>query len=106
MNTTMMRIDVLRARLNDLMKNSELCTEPTSEIYSLSQQLDELIVAYYKEATQQNTKDKLRLEVSDFFCQKYKNSLKNQPKSNRIKESGVKWFEVGVKGEEVEDVYR
>lgn len=51
MSITQVRIGKLQAHLNSLMASGTMYTENMQEIYQLSQQLDELIVQYYKEYT-------------------------------------------------------
>jgi hypothetical protein len=41
-------ITSLQQSLNDLVKDADVLTESIPELYTLSKQLDELIVAYYK----------------------------------------------------------
>lgn len=48
MNNTQASIRSLQANLNQLVEKNEKFTEFIPELYSLSQQLDELIVEYYK----------------------------------------------------------
>lgn len=52
MNTiTKRRIVDLQIRLNSLVENSKDYTDQMLELYTLSTELDELIVQYYKEYT-------------------------------------------------------
>lgn len=48
MNNTQVSIGSLQANLNELVEKTDKFTDFTPELYSLSQQLDELIVEYYK----------------------------------------------------------
>lgn len=48
MNNTQTSIGSLQANLNQLVEKSDQFTEFIPELYSLSQQLDELIVEYYR----------------------------------------------------------
>ncbi|MGL4362497.1 MAG: aspartyl-phosphate phosphatase Spo0E family protein [Cellulosilyticaceae bacterium] len=49
MNYTIANIGVLQKRLNELVTKVGLGNSEQTELYSLSQELDELIVKYYKE---------------------------------------------------------
>ncbi|MDA3732463.1 aspartyl-phosphate phosphatase Spo0E family protein [Niameybacter massiliensis] len=49
MNTTQGQIVDLQVRLNGLVENSSAYTDDMIELYKVSQQLDELIVRYYRE---------------------------------------------------------
>lgn len=49
--TTKRRIVDLQIRLNSLVENSNDYTDQMPELYTLSTELDELIVQYYKEYT-------------------------------------------------------
>ena len=51
-NTHTENITSLQKNLNKLVKDANVLTESIPELYTLSQQLDELIVAYYKEDRQ------------------------------------------------------
>lgn len=52
MNNTVASIGALQTRLNALITTTNLYTEDMTELYTISQQLDELIVAYYNEYKQ------------------------------------------------------
>ncbi|MFQ9698233.1 MAG: aspartyl-phosphate phosphatase Spo0E family protein, partial [Zhenhengia sp.] len=49
--TTKRRIVDLQIRLNSLVENSNDYTDHMRELYTISTELDELIVQYYKEYT-------------------------------------------------------
>ncbi|MGL4736839.1 MAG: aspartyl-phosphate phosphatase Spo0E family protein [Cellulosilyticaceae bacterium] len=49
MKNTEAQIGSLRASLNQLVENAAIYTQDTTELFKLSEQLDLLIVQYYKE---------------------------------------------------------
>ncbi|MGL4798163.1 MAG: Spo0E family sporulation regulatory protein-aspartic acid phosphatase [Cellulosilyticaceae bacterium] len=52
MNNTVTSIGALQARLNALVATTNLYTEDLAELYTISTELDQLIVAYYNEYQQ------------------------------------------------------
>lgn len=52
MNNTVANIGALQMQLNALITTTNLYTEDTTELYQISQQLDELIVEYYNQYKQ------------------------------------------------------
>lgn len=49
MQNTKTEIGLLQASLNQLVEHSAIYTQDTAELFKLSEQLDQLIVKYYKE---------------------------------------------------------